>query len=314
MDAERVGDKDNHVNRLFAAALAPLAPIALGVAVMRAHGVATRASALQGIALALGIAALLLIRRASGSRVERALPLVAAASIALIASSLAASGMDGVHRWVPLGPLRLHASSMVAPATVVGIASLVVSGRAAPALLIAVAVQFLHVLQPDAASATAFAAAVACVISAEYAAGRPKTARGTALFIGTLLAMAAGTALAWRRPDPLLPVAHVEGIVELSASHGPAWLIAAVASLAAPPVVIAWLALEKRMPLAARAAAAAIAAHLAVAIVATRFGAFPVPLLGQGASPILGIYVGLGLIAALAKEPERSSIRSSTLA
>ena len=53
------------------------------------------------------------------------------------------------------------------------------------------------------------------------------------------------------------------------------------------------------------AAAIGFAVYLALSALAPGFGAFPVPFVGMGASPILGAWCGLGLLVGLGR-PRRS--------
>ena len=93
------------------------------------------------------------------------------------------------------------------------------------------------------------------------------------------------------RTDPPAPVPHVEGIVGLAMELGTGWGAAAGASLLLLPLPF----------FAARAqgdgrAGLAIGTYVAVTILAPALGNFPVPVLGHGASPIIGYFVALGLL------------------
>ena len=82
----------------------------------------------------------------------------------------------------------------------------------------------LLVLQPDASQATAFGAGVSVILLRRPA---PPTAR--AACIAVVLALIAA---AWLRPDPLGPVAEVEGIIGLAARWSPLAALLAVVALA----------------------------------------------------------------------------------
>lgn len=283
----------------YALLVAPAPAVIIGIVLMRSHGVSLVTIAIQGIALAIGGGFFMAARRADRSLAARAPLFILAALVMALASSFMAPGIDGVHRWIPLGPLKAHISSLLAPAALVAVAALLLEGRATIAITVAIAAQVLHVLQPDAASATAFAAGMlACVLGARFHAGPLPSARQTVAVALGLLILVAGAAIAWRMPDPLLPVPHVEGILEIAASRGPVFSCAAWASLVLAPALILWGSRDERSARAPRIAGAAIAAYLVFETLASRFGAFPVPLLGFGASPILGISISLGLVAA----------------
>jgi hypothetical protein len=110
-----------------------------------------------------------------------------------------------------------------------------------------------------------------------------------------LVLLSVGLAVAsWLRPDPLEAVAEVEEIVSLA--HAVSLVLAGLAVLliagaASAPAVITRGAL-------AQAAGLALSAYMLVAVATTVAGAFPMPLLGVGMSPILGFWLGVGLLAA----------------
>jgi len=244
------------------ALLAPLPAIAVGAALAARHGVGP-AAFLPNLAAAAAGAAL---AWAAGRR--EALPgWVPWLATLGIAATLLAPGLDGVHRWLPLGPLRLAASAALAPWLLAAVA-----GAPGPGALAALAVaQAVHLAQPDAAQATALAVgALPLLLGRRTASG----AAAAALLTGS-------AAVAWQPADSLQPVAHVEGILELAWRSGPPWF-----ALAAGALALAFLPL-RRSP--------AAAAYLAAAVACTFGGAFPVPLLGAGAGPVLGWY-GLLLV------------------
>lgn len=189
--------------------------------------------------------------------------------------------LDGVRRWLQLGPMTLNAALLTAPAMIVALG---LSGgwrwAAAPAVAILLA------LQPDASQATAFACAVG------VAGLLSPLRRDVAMALWATTGVAA--ALAWIRPDPLLPVAHVEQIIPLAWSVLPPLAVAAVASSLA---VVASLALFATRHRPTRIAAAAVATWTAVSMAAPVVGAFPQPLVGAGAAPVLGLWIAVGLLA-----------------
>lgn len=80
------------------------------------------------------------------------------------------------------------------------------------------------------------------------------------------------------------------GIVGLAADFGIVWGIAAVASLLLLPAPF----FAVRQGDDARLALA-LSVYVAVTILVTALGAFPVPVLGYGASPIIGYFLAVGL-------------------
>jgi asparagine N-glycosylation enzyme membrane subunit Stt3 len=105
--------------------------------------------------------------------------------------------------------------------------------------------------------------------------------------------VALAVAAAFARPDPLAPVPEVEGVLGLAWAWSPIAAAVAVALLAATALYPLRLA-RRRHPFTP---ALALAAIYAVQALAPAFGAFPVPLVGIGMSPILGFWLGAGALA-----------------
>lgn len=221
----------------------------------------------------------------------------AAAVLALLGlcASLVSPGLDGVHRWFAIGPVRINAAMLLSPALVVATAVLATRGWWGwlPAMLALVVLAW----QPDASQATALALAV-CVLAA---------ARRTDPLAPRIAVAAAAITVAgwtWTRPDPLQPVPEVEGIILLANSHSLFLAVACVlllAALAASPI----LATRGGQPEGVAAAGVSLAALFAGWVVAPALGAFPVPIVGVGLSPILGAWLGIGLLASLTRAQAR---------
>jgi cell division protein FtsW (lipid II flippase) len=118
-------------------------------------------------------------------------------------------GLDGVHRWLSVGGLRLHVAALTDPILLVALPR--IGPRWAPAF--AVFAFFLHLVQPDAAQATALAA------------GMLAAARFNRLSKGAPLVAIAGAALTWW---PALPASarsywcrsrRSSGLAALKRSH-----------------------------------------------------------------------------------------------
>jgi hypothetical protein len=143
----------------------------------------------------------------------------------------------------------------------------------------------LLVLQPDASQAAALGAGMIVVLASLRA---PALVR-----VGGVAATVLAVAAACMRPDTLAPVPEVEGIIGLAWVSSPAAAAVAVALLAATALFPLRLAGRSR-PFTP---ALALAACCAVQALAPAFGAFPVPLVGIGMSPVLGFWLGAGALA-----------------
>jgi len=278
--------------------LAPVPALALGILVMQASDVPIAVWGQNMAAWTAGTLLCLGMRRPRNSPPLRTwTTLVIVLTLGALATTLLDPGLEGVHRWVKLGPVRLHAAAVVLPLLLVALEALSRAGRWWTSALLAVGVALVLFLQPDAAQVTAFMAAAIILLL-------PRTRGSVPRLIGLLpLPVLAG--LAWRREDPLAAVPHVERIVELAAGLGTGWGVAAVASL---------LLLPAPFFLAGRSIGGhrglALGTYVTITLLAPLTGNFPVPVMGYGVSPIIGYLLGLGIFlrtAALREESGRHS-------
>lgn len=268
--------------------LASLAAVGLGAAVCALSGVSA-ASWGRNLAAWLVGAVIAAALAAAGRRIVSpgAALAVAGLAVAGLAASFFNPAQEGVHRWIDAGPLHVNIAMVVLPSLSVVLAAAedrrAIWGAAVAALILLVA-------QPDASQTTTLAA-VLILVAAFRAPGRGVKA---ALILFAGLAAAA----AWMRPDPLQPVAEVEEIVGLAFQISP--LIGGLA-LILLAVFTAVPAVLTRADARLKLAGGALSLCLAAWAVTPLFGAFPVPLVGVGMSPILGAWLGVGLLAATAR-------------
>lgn len=262
--------------------LASVPALALGVLVMRASDVP---AAVWGQNIGAWVAGALLcvvVGRARTSHPSsRRADLAALLTLGALVAALLAPGVDGVHRWVRLGPVRLQTSALFLPLLIVALERLARSRGWWTATLLAVGAMLVLFLQPDAAQATAFAGAAAILLL-------PGAGGGVARWVA-LLSLPVVAALSWLRRDPLAPVPHVEEIVGLAGNLWMGWGVAAVAALLLLPAPFL---LAGRG--AGRRAGLALGAYVGITVLAAFVGHFPVPVMGYGVSPILGYLLGAG--------------------
>jgi len=262
----------------------PFPALIVGALIMRQHDVPSSRWGLNliGGVLSAAICAVFLAR--SRTAMSKTAAIISACLAAgTLAATFAMAGSMGVHRWIELGPLNVHAAAICLPVLIVALGVLDGFGgklRWAP-LLFAISVATLLLLQPDAAQATAFSGAACTLLIANKQ--RSGAAWAAALLIAALAAWT------WTRLDPLAPVPYVEGIIGLARQSGPVWLVASIAALAVLPLPF-FVAPSTRHS----AVAWALGVYLCICILAPLFGHFPVPLLGFGLSPIVGYFVALG--------------------
>jgi hypothetical protein len=177
--------------------------------------------------------------------------------------------LDGVRRWIGIGPLKLHTGMMLLPL----LAALMpfVDARLSCAV-VAFAGMALS-LQPDLASALALLCA-----SATHAA--KNLSRCTmAMTAAALLALTYTIIVEY----PLQPVRFVEYVFADAYEYSPLAAIFLVICSAAS-ILFLW-----RMNPNSLAVIAAMAGFF----LASFFGAYPVPLIGYGAAPILGLALAI---------------------
>ena len=272
--------------------LAPLPALIVGVLVMRRSGVSPaiwKQQLAAGLTLMILCTGLRVARRPTWRSRPWAWAIVGSVAVLLLISSLLHPGVEGVRRWVSLGPLQLHAAFVALPVLIIVLGGIVrrdVFRSATWILLCALSTAAgVLVLQPDASQANAFAVAVAVVLFR-----RTPAYRSDWVAAGIVIGCAV---LALSRPDPLDAVPHVEGIVSLAASAGAAWLISAVLALVLLPIPFIADAARRRER---GRESLALAAYFGIVCIASLLQPYPVPLLGYGLSPILGYFAALAWI------------------
>tara|TARA_R110002167_G_scaffold16688_9_gene64849 strand:+ start:2530 stop:3411 length:882 start_codon:yes stop_codon:yes gene_type:complete len=213
-------------------------------------------------------------------------------AVVVLGGSLVGVPQQGVNRWLDIGPLHINVAFVVLPMAVVALAW---NRDRLSAWGLALAGLALLVVQPDASQATAFGLALVVV-----AVRAPVT---VGLRIGTIAIATALVVASWLRPDPLAPVPEVEEIVGLAYAVMPLLAVLAVALIATTALVPALVTRSSRPDI--RIGGAALSVYCLATVGTTVFGAFPMPLLGIGMSPILGFWLGVGLLAAWIRRESR---------
>ena len=203
-------------------------------------------------------------------------------AVAALAAVFLFPDVDGVHRWLDLGPLAVNAAALFLPITIVAMAQ---TGIRKP-LSIGTAALILTILifQPDASQATAFAIAVALIVA--YAGVSP---RARVIALGLLLAT---IALAWARSDALQPVPESELVFDLAWQVSPVLVFVGVVALAG----VALIPLARRSPLPPTGETQALTGYFLATALCTLAGHYPVPLVGLGMSFVIGYWLGIGLL------------------
>ena len=259
-----------------------LITVAIGCGVAHANGVPVGVWVRNPASWVTGALAGALMLRVAGDRV--AVGWLLAAPFGL-AASFAGAGQFGVHRWFDIGPLHINAAQVLLPPAIVALA---LPGRGPARAGIAAVIMALLVAQPDASQATAFGGALFGLIGAS---ALPRRLR-----VGAMIAVGAAVSVSWMRPDPLQPVPEVEEILRL------AWDLSPFAALAAGTALLATVCAFALFPAGrAQGGPRALGAYAVLSALMPLLGPFPVPLVGMAMSPIVGLWLGAGLLAAQAR-------------
>lgn len=191
-------------------------------------------------------------------------------------------GQEGVHRWLAFGPVQFNAAALILPLVLTASRS----DKPSPQWVIGLGlIAACLAWQPDRSQLLAFGVAALVLIAHTYG-------MRALTWAAPVAALALGLCL--RRPDPLLPVAHVEGVVHLAATQSPLLAAALSANLALTALSPLWLLPDESR----RPQAVALSLYFALSAGAWLYGAYPVPLAGYGLSFVLGWWLGgAGLFA-----------------
>jgi cell division protein FtsW (lipid II flippase) len=270
--------------------VASLVAIASGCVAMAESGVAPSSWLRSIVAWIVGGGlAWLLVRYGEPRNASTGAVLLATAALIV---TLLAPAVDGVHRWLDIGPLHINAAALFLPSAIVGLATIRVAKPMG--LVIALLTATILLAQPDASQLTAFAIAASTLFARSTMALRSKA---FALLIAALFAIGG-----WRRPDPLQPVAEVEQIFAMCVAVSP--ILALIAGLALAAAALAPLARSSPTGQPARDAAFALSAYFVTVSIVPFFGWFPVPLVGLGMSFPVGWWLGMGLLLVVTRRPQ----------
>lgn len=265
------------------------APLALGTLAVLAGatflwdvgalpGMASRNVASFLLGLLVGWAAHHAAHRRHGSEILFGLATVMLAAVLIVGIEL-----EGVRRWLPLGPVHVQPALILAPLLLALAASR--EGRHWRALvLLPIA---LIAAQPDGATSVALAGGVATLMAAASSRSRRGwSQRRIATAAGAVILAVLGLIIAGFATPP--PVAFVEGTVEIALLSG-----APAMSLHTLTIALMLAALLSRHD----PAGASLAAYFGISGLAAVFMAFPMPLAGAGPSHVIGFGIAVGWLA-----------------
>jgi cell division protein FtsW (lipid II flippase) len=190
----------------------------------------------------------------------------------------------GPERWASLGPINLYMAPALLPSFLVACSVWIARGGRSQHFAFAaiVGASVLLAAQPDAPQALALLAASAVAVA--------RSPSRSPVSIVALAFAALATAWAFSQPDPLQPVAHVEGVFALALGHS---LFAGAAVITSAAALVVGLHVNSS---GGRTWLSVVAVYYAVLYACSVAGLTPAPLIGYGAGPLLGF----GLMVAAA--------------
>lgn len=199
----------------------------------------------------------------------------------LLCSPFLFTGIEGVHRWVQIGPVSLNIAYIVLPILLIEINKLAKIGRQKIGYILILAIAAILFLQPDASMISAFSVALLPILYSTYSS---KFFRGVVLTTLLCLSM-----VSWWNVDGLHPVSYVENILVLAKESGWPYLLFSVISL----LILICPFVKVDMCPQRRVISISLGLFFLVLILCTLFGNFPVPLIGYGISPVIGYLVSV---------------------
>jgi cell division protein FtsW (lipid II flippase) len=204
-------------------------------------------------------------------------------SLLFLVSSFIFPGQLNVHRWISIAELNINISFVVLPIILFCIHCFLQSKNFVFAIILFIVTGLTLTIQPDAGQATSFALATLILFAID------KT--NLTLFFGAFITVAIIIANSWLRVDLLEPVEYVEEILYMIRSLGPIGYFAILLT-----AVFSFYPFISMITKPGRALTIAFIVYLLSTFVVTEFGHYPVPLLGAGASQIIGWYLMLAFV------------------
>lgn len=200
-------------------------------------------------------------------------------SVMFLFTTFINSGVENVHRWIAIGPIKVHVAAIVLPIIIINLWKLLQSKSWWFSGIIVICVSVILVLQPDASMVTAFV--ISMIILLWNTTNNIYRYFIVVLLNGLII-------FSWIFLDGLAPVAYVEGIISLVASMGMIWLILGIISLMILPLPFLFFPPKEHKLLSL-----SIGVYFIVILISNLFGNFPVPLMGYGVSPIIGYFISI---------------------
>lgn len=182
--------------------------------------------------------------------------------------------LDGVHRWLNLGPINLYIASIILPLLIILLWQ-IASNKREPYIIVTL---LILLFQPDAGQLTAFAGVSVLLVW--------RSINNRLVIVLTTLVIALLVGFSWYFLDDLAPVPFVEQIIFLVADMGNVWLIIGILSLIMLLLPFFLYGRENIISLS-------LGIYFSLTMMVTFPGHFPMPVMGFGISPIIGYFIAL---------------------
>jgi cell division protein FtsW (lipid II flippase) len=235
------------------------------------------------VALALGITIVFFLTPKWSDHNLNLVYILSAVTLALFIAGFLFPGPRDVHRWIAIGPVNINIAMWTLPIALYCLHQLLHEKKILHGIIL-----FGSILgfQPDAGQATAFCLAALVVFF--------RNKINFTFKLGALAIAIVSIFFAWNTVDLLEPVEYVEDVLYMIASLGPVAIAAmTVVSLLlfAPFVYMSFKRIER-----VRTLSIAFIVYLSASFVVTELGHYPVPVLGAGASSVIGWFLMLSFV------------------
>lgn len=271
------------MKKYFVPFLTALPSVLTGTSIMYYWGIPSSIYIQNLIYLAACSALLVLYMLRECNMKPKSICAIAAFNVLFLCSSFCFDGIEGVRRWVYLGPLALNVAFILLPVLLINIYNLSQNGYLKACYILALTIAIILFFQPDASMVTAFSTALIPFFYINY---NDKLSR----YIWVILFVL--SCISWINIDNLEPVSYVEDILVLAKEISWIYLICCALSF----LVLLFPFFKKDNCLQCKQISRSLGFFFFVLIVSTLFGNFPVPLIGYGVSPIAGYLVSVSYL------------------